>query len=359
MDKRKLIKAVKRVTYLPKNKYLLFYMVNKLVHLFYRLTRSTKVAYPSTIMLELTNHCNLHCTTCPREYAYGKKMDKGYIDFEKAKTIIDEIWPYLDSIGLTGMGETFMYTRINEIVEYIHSKNKGIIISLSTNAMIPDFIQRVKPVINKVDTIQISIDGLNDVYEAIRINADFALFHNNVTQLVKLCKETDTVLLFNMVVTQENYHHMYPSLEYAQKAGIRYVRFSLFNLAAVTDIDVDYYSFYKSDQFLREYTRVRNAKKNFKEIEVTYWDFNSKNEFKKCLFPWTHFYICWNGYIPPCCAKPFPKELHFGDVFNSGVMNILNGKPFRKFRKLWYMNQAPDFCRKCHYINFEPIEEQK
>jgi len=44
---------------------------------FLRRNGSTKVPFPSSIMLEVTNHCNLGCITCPREYAYGDTMAKG------------------------------------------------------------------------------------------------------------------------------------------------------------------------------------------------------------------------------------------------------------------------------------------
>ena len=135
MDKRKLSKAIKRLVNLPKGKYLFLYTVNKIKHFYFKAIKSTKVAYPSTIMLELTNYCNLACTTCPREYGYGKQMDKGNMSLQSAKEIIDEVWPYLDSIGLTGMGETFLYKEIGEIVNYIKNRNKGIIISVSTNAV--------------------------------------------------------------------------------------------------------------------------------------------------------------------------------------------------------------------------------
>ena len=168
MNKRSLRKAVKRIIYLPKNKYLILYLINKLNSFWLKLIKSKKVPYPSTIMLELTNHCNLACTTCPREYEYGKQMDKGNIQLDQAKKIIDELWPYLDSVGLTGMGETFLFKEIEELVHYIKSKNKGIIISISTNAVLPNFIEKASSVIRKIDTIQISIDGLNKVYENIR-----------------------------------------------------------------------------------------------------------------------------------------------------------------------------------------------
>ena len=124
MNRRRLKKALKRAYYLPQNKFLSSYLKNKVKHFFYKISKSTKVAYPSTLMIELTNHCNLSCTICPREYQYGKDMDKGRMSIELAKKIIDEKIPYLDSIGLTGMGETFMYSNLLEIVNYIKSKNR-------------------------------------------------------------------------------------------------------------------------------------------------------------------------------------------------------------------------------------------
>lgn len=350
MNRRRIEKALNRLLYLPKNKFLILYINNKIKHFYLKLIKSKKVAYPSTIMLELTNHCNLACTTCPREYDYGKAMDKGNMTVGQAKKIIDEIWPYLDSIGLTGMGETFIYKEIEEIVDYIKQKNKGIIISVSTNAMLPNFIQLVSRVINKIDTIQISIDGLGDVYESIRKKANFEDLDKNLKLLVESCKGTKTTLMLNMVVTKENYYQMHDLVSYADNIGIRYLDFSLFNLAAVTNIDSLYYQFYNSEEFT-------NATKRLKEISeqtfkvTTNYNFMPDKGFQKCPFPWTHFYICWNGFITPCCAKPFPKELNFGNVFDNNLINVLNSKKYKNFRELWFENKTPDFCEKCNFTS--------
>ncbi|TCO09165.1 radical SAM protein [Natronoflexus pectinivorans] len=355
MNKRKIRKAIKRIKYLPRNKYLFKYLGNKLKHFYYKATKSKKVAYPSTIMLELTNHCNLHCTTCPREYDYGKKMDKGKMQISQAKTVIDELWPYIDSIGLTGMGETFLYKDIEEIVDYIKSKNKGIIISVSTNAMLPDFIDIVKPIVDKIDTIQISIDGLGEKYEKIRIGASFNALQENLKSLSDLCKNSETTLMLNMVVTKENYTCMAPLVRFSEDINIEFLDFTLFNLASVTKIDRNYYQFYKSEEFkiaLKELDRVADSS-DF--VTVTNRNFSTDNSFQKCPFPWTHFYICWNGFVTPCCAKPFPKECNFGNVFESGVMNILNGKKIQAWRQLWFNNETPKFCDKCHFIDIEPV----
>ncbi|MEA4841124.1 MAG: radical SAM protein [Bacteroidales bacterium] len=356
MNKRKLRKAIRRLMHLPRGKFFVLYFANKIKHFYLKLIKSTKVAYPSTIMLELTNHCNLACTTCPREYDYGKSMDKGNMNAESAKKIIDEIWPYLDSIGLTGMGETFIYKDIEDIVNYIKKKNKGIVISVSTNAVLPNFLQSATPLLGKIDTIQISIDGLENVYEQIRKKSNFKLLDENLRKLVKLASNTDTDIMLNMVVTKENYHHMSLLVEYAKVIGIKYVDFTLFNLVSVTDIEQSYYNFYESVEFQKSVEDLENTIKNVPEVLVNERNFKTDNSFQKCPFPWTHFYISWDGYMPPCCAKPFPKELNFGNVNNKKVIDILNSNEYKDFRNLWFKNCPPDFCYKCHFIDIKPIK---
>lgn len=355
MNKRRLKKAIVRILNLPKSKYLFFYIYNKFRSFYLKSIKSTKVAYPSTIMLELTNNCNLACTTCPREYDYGKAMDKGKMDVESAKKIIDELWPYLDSIGLTGMGETFLYKEIEDIVGYIKKKNKGIIISVSTNAVLPNFIALVSKIIGKIDTIQISIDGLGNVYENIRKNSSFQTLDNNLRLLSKMSINSGTDLMLNMVVTKENYSQMPLLIKYTEEIGIKYMDFTLFNLASVTNIDRSYYDFYKSSGFFNVLSELEETIIKTPKVTVTERNFKTDNSFQKCPFPWTHFYICWNGFITPCCAKPFPKELNFGNVFNNTVLNVLNSDSFREFRLLWFENKAPAFCDKCNFIDIEPI----
>ena len=350
MDKRRISKAFIRLLNLPRNKYLFFYITNKITHFYLKYNKSLKVSYPSTIMIELTNQCNLACTICPREYDFGKAMDKGNMTVVQAKNIIDEVWPYLDSIGLTGMGETFIYKDIVEIVDYIKLKNKGIIISVSTNAMLPNFIEIVSKLVNKIDTIQISIDGLGNVYESIRKKASFKTLENNLQQLVELCKGTKTTLMLNMVVTKENYFQMPDLVKFADKLGIEYMDFSQLNLAAVTNIDSSYYEFYRSDEFSNVTSKLEIECSNSKNVTTNY-NFKTETGFQKCPFPWSHYYICWNGYIAPCCAKPFPKELNFGNVFDNKVIEVLNSKNYFTFRKLWFENKTPDFCNKCHFTS--------
>ncbi len=351
MNKRKLKKILKRIYYLPLNKKFPLYIANKIKYFYYKYTKSTKVAYPSTIMLELTNRCNLACTICPREYEYGKNMDEGSMDTAQAKRVIDEIYPYLDSIGLTGMGETFLYKNLQEIVDYIKNKNKGIIISVSTNAVLPNFIENVKKVIDKIDTIQISIDGINEIYNAIRINSNFSALDKNIKLLAEMCRNTSTDLMLNMVVTKENYTAMSDLVKYADKTGVNYINFTLFNLASVTNIPVSYYQFYQTQDFKCAVEELNKTITNTKNVLVTNKNFQTESGFQKCPFPWTHFYISQDGYVPTCCAKPFPKEKQFGNIKHEKLINILNNEEFVNWRKFWFNSTTPDFCQKCYYVS--------
>ncbi len=357
MTKRKIKKAIKRLRKLPRGTAFFQYLSNKGKHFWMKASKSTKVAQPSTIMLELSAHCNIHCTVCPREYDYGKKMDQGFMDKEMAMKVIDENWAYLDSIGLTGMGETFLYRDIEEIVDYIRSKNKGIVISVSTNACAPKTLEYAGVLKDKIDTVQVSIDGLHETYNRIRIGSEFEKFSQNLKALSEMLKGSQTDLMLNMVVTKENYHQMAGMTSFAHEMGIPFLNFTLFNLASVTGIEKEYYDFYVSEEFLKARKELEAAKAGYPSVEVTFWDHNKKNGFRNCPFPWTHFYICWNGEVAPCCAKPFPKEMSFGNAFEKPLMEILNNEKYRNFRKMWFNNQTHPFCRKCHFIDLPRADQ--
>jgi radical SAM protein with 4Fe4S-binding SPASM domain len=298
-------------------------------------------------MIELTNRCNLRCITCAREYELGKQMDKGFMDFEHFKKIIDEACPYLDSVGLTGLGETLLYKDIIRAAEYIRQKNKGIVISISTNAHTNNFREQVIQLIPLVDTVQISIDGLDEIYEKVRINAHFNTFHENLRTIVKLAHGTTTDIMFNMVVLKENYFQIADVLHFAHQEGIRYVNVTPINLVALPELNTGYLKFFDSPEFLKEWHKAQVMARNYPEIEFTYPNFKKNTHRRMCRYPWNYFYISWDGYMPPCCAKPFPKELNFGNVFDDGLINVLNSKKFRDFRKIWLEKNIPSFCERC------------
>ncbi len=356
INSRRIKKAIRRLKSLPGGINFFRYTSNKIYAWYLKRIGSTKVAHPSSIMLEVTNHCNLKCITCPREYQYGEDMDKGFMDIKQLKKVIDEVYPYVDSIGLTGLGETLMYKQLPEALKYIRSKNKGIITTISINAHLPNSIEIVKSIADDLDTLQISMDGVGETYENVRLRGEFKLFYDNVKAIVEYCKDKRADVMFNFVAIKENYFNMAEVVEAASELGVDYINITPFNVAAVTAHDISYYDFFHSEAFKNELQRAKDKADELKNVELTLWDVKSKNEFKKCHLPWGHFYISWDGYATPCCAKPFPKELNFGHVFEDGLLKCLNSPGYRQFRQLWYENKTPQFCEKCHMVDLKPID---
>lgn len=345
-----------RLRNLPQGINFFKYCFNKGNGLLLKAAKSTKVPFPSSIMLEVTNHCNLACITCPREYAYGDAMAKGTIDLDAMFRVIDEVAPYIDSIGLTGLGETLLYKKLEETLQYIKGRNKGIQTFISTNAHIPNadtYIERIAPYLN---TVQISIDGVNKIYETVRRKSDYSVFIATTKKIADVCKKHQVDLMFNFVAIKENYTQMKDVVKIAAELGVRNVNITPVNLAGITSWSTEYYELFYGDDFRNELKEAQHTAQRSGIVELSVWDVKKKNEFKKCHLPWNHFYISWDGWMTPCCAKPFPKELNFGNVFQTSLMTCLNSPEYRNFRQLWFDNTTPDFCKKCHVVDLKPLE---
>lgn len=355
-NKRRMRKAWHRVRHLPRGLDLLRYGGNKVNAAWLRARGSTRVAHPSSIMLEVTNHCNLKCITCPREYQYGEEMAKGFMPIERLKQVVDEVYPYVDSIGLTGLGETLMYKQLEEAVAYIRGKSPGIITFISINAHLPKCVEIAGRLADHLDTIQISMDGVGDVYEQVRLRSDYNTFYDNVKAICEVARGKRAEVMFNFVAVKENYHTMAEVVEAAADLGVDFVNVTPFNVASVTAHDVSYYDFFRTDAFKREVVRAKEAADRRGNVTLTIWDVKTPPGFRKCHLPWSHFYISWDGWMTPCCAKPFPKELNFGNVFEEGLMTCLNKPEYRQFRQMWYDNETPEFCRKCHMVDMPAVE---
>lgn len=305
--------------------------------------------YPTGLMLELGNRCNLHCIICPREYVYGKQMNQGFMPLDKAKSIIDEIYPYLDSIGLTGLGETFLYPHFAEIVHYIKQKRKSIQITISTNANFVGFTDKIIPLLPYLDSVQFSVDGVDKVYETIRPNTDFSIIRDNIRAVVQAAKHTE--LMINTVITKETYTDLTNVLRFADEVGIHNVNFNRINLASIPEKRNEYTDFFTGEAYQAVVRQLNTLKVEYPGMTFGGYRTEGTPGFQECTFMWKHQYITWDGYLVPCCAKPFPKELQFGNVFEEGVMNVLNGKRIQEFRRLWQKNITPDFCKYCNTIH--------
>lgn len=97
----------------------------RLVKLFYHYRKkSTKLPYlPVRLWVELTSYCNYKCVMCPNKDL--KKEDKGFMEIELFKKIVDEAQDFIFDINLAHRGESMLHPQLIEAIEYA-KKKKGV-----------------------------------------------------------------------------------------------------------------------------------------------------------------------------------------------------------------------------------------
>ena len=127
---------------------------------------------PIHLTLFLTKRCNARCPFC-----FYLSADN-YASAEAAELTLDEIKKVSSSMGnllwlaLSG-GELFLRKDLYEIVKVFYEQNKPAIILLPTNGLLTDVIRNqaeriLKLCKNSVVTIKLSLDGPEEVHDAIR-----------------------------------------------------------------------------------------------------------------------------------------------------------------------------------------------
>lgn len=97
-------------------------------------TTSGTTRHPLSIQIELTNHCNVSCTCCPREKL---QRPKGYMDLELFRKIIAEAAELgIKRVHLYLHGEPLLHPHLIDMIRFVKRHRIGI--SLATNGMLLD-----------------------------------------------------------------------------------------------------------------------------------------------------------------------------------------------------------------------------
>ncbi len=140
---------------------------------------------PHVVDLELTNDCNMSCPHCLRN---SMRRPVGYMDFDLATKIIDEISSYAYCfLRFVGLGEPALHPRMSDILDYV--KKKRIKVELTTNGT---FLNAFSPeqILNwSIDIIGVSIDGWNESsYARLRAEGHYKELRRKVTALYEAKK---------------------------------------------------------------------------------------------------------------------------------------------------------------------------
>ena len=92
-------------------------------------------------------------------------------------------------------------------------------------------------------------------------------------------------------------------------------------------------------------SKAKDIRFSYYKLDSNTWTQEETNH--PCWFLWSYPYITWDGYVTPCCARPFPKEFNFGNVFETNFRKIWNSKKYRDFRQSFKSREISEICIGC------------
>lgn len=291
---------------------------------------------PRSIMLILTNSCDLDCIMCYQDKKTVKNIDKKVVDI-----VLDNL-QYLEKIVWQG-GEVLILPYFREILlKTIEFPKIHQIITTNFQNAGEEIIELMTK--NNIHLI-VSIDGaVKETYEKIRIGASFDNLEKNLKKINNYIMKykSKMSLQINFLVMKSNYKEIPDIVDFAYKYKFSIVVFLRCvtdneNLKITEEYEKDIENYIKqADIKAREYnikiidvfSEFNDAVCNGRETE------NKKTAADKGLFchlPWYEMTVQEDNAVKPHCTCGYAR-LTNTDKYNN-IYDIWNNEVMQEYRK--------------------------
>ncbi len=283
--------------------------------------------FPSQIIVDVTEICNLACIHCPHpsfkqsEY-YGAKL----LSPELNKKMVDEVREHgvncTQYIRYSSEGEPLTNPHLIEMIGYA-TKYSNVTVTLTTNGTLMNDKKIESLLATGVDVIDISIDAFSpETYAKIRVNGNLEITRSNVINLLKKVRDHSckTKVVVSYVEQPYNQHETQDFENFWKENGANYV-------------------------VIR---RLHSAAGGVKEIAETMRKANQTENRKPCLYPWERILLNPRGYLSFCPAD-WTHGSTVTDYRLTTIKEVWQGKFYQKLRQAHLCNQFENhqFCGQC------------
>ena len=319
---------------------------------------------PVCLYLEVTNRCNLLCTTCPRTYEeLEPPADMSWALF---KSIVDQV-PNLARAVLHGVGEPMLVANLPRMVRYL--KDRGIYVLFNTNGTVLSERNGRALIAAELDELRVSLDAsTRESFKAIRGRDYFNRIIRNVRAFCALQeREGHTKPQVSAWLTglKETVKELPAFVKLAAEIGIREVylqRLVFFDQSAIGKARPDQTLFERLTH--EEATYLQRAEELARSLGITFSASGAASEpglslkriddgapWSLCRRPWSLMYFTANGRALPCCIAPFSQHGYanytLGDATQQTLREIWNGPSYREFRKALLSEKPSPACANC------------
>ncbi len=283
--------------------------------------------FPSQVIIDVTDICNLACAHCPHsEFVKTKYYTACFLDAELSDSAVDEVREHgrgiTQYIRFTGEGEPLLHKRIHEMLAYA-VKNSGTEVSLTTNGTLMNENHVDKLLETRVHVVDISIDAFSpETYAKIRVKGDLEVTRSNVLNLIQRSKHSDsaTKVVVSYIEQPGNIHET-----------------------------ADYERFWKDHG--ADFVVVRRLHSGAGMIDAVADAMRGENDRqirRPCTYPWERIVLNPRGSLSFCPAD-WKHESTVADYRASTIKEVWQGKALRELREAHVSNDYSKhpFCGQC------------
>ncbi len=319
---------------------------------------------PVCLYLEVTNRCNLLCTTCPRTYAeLEPPADMPWALFTR---IVDQV-PGVARAVLHGVGEPMLVKALPKMVRYL--KDRGVYVLFNTNGTVLNEKNGRALIAADLDELRVSLDASTpESFIKVRGKDYFRRILKNVRAFRDLQEREGHArprVSAWLTGLKETVEELPGFVRLAAEIGVKEVY-----LQRLVFFDRDAIGLARPDQALFERTTAEEARHLdaaaalAKSLGLTFSASGAASEpglslsrkrddnpWSMCRRPWTVMYFTANGRALPCCIAPFSQHGYenytLGDATQDDLREIWNGPRYRAFREALLSDQPPQACANC------------
>ena len=187
-------------------------------------------AFPSQVIVDLTEVCNLACIHCPHpEFKKSEHYAARYLDPDLNAKMVEEVRTHgkglTQYIRYTGEGEPLVHPRCYDILEHAVQES-GVLVSLTTNGTIMNEKRIQKLLDSGLDLIDISVDAFTpETYAKVRVNGDLNVTRANVQKLLGMVEDSRarTKVIVSFIEQPQNAHEAQDFESFWKDQGAKYV----------------------------------------------------------------------------------------------------------------------------------------
>ncbi len=280
--------------------------------------------FPSQIMVDITEVCNLACIHCPHPFfKVSDHYSKAMLDVNLNKKAVDEVNRYGKNltkyIRYTSNGEPLVHPKSYEMIQYAVD-NSNTKVTLTTNGTLLNEKKMNKLLDTGINLIDVSIDAFeNETYKKVRVGGNLNITKKNVLKIIELRNKINshTKIIVSLVEQKENQNEIENFKKFWSENGA-------------------------DEVLIRElHTHAGTNSYAMNEKKIT------EKDRKPCVYPWERVVLNARGNISFCPTDWFGKSKVI-DYRNATIKEIWSGEFYKDLREQHLScNFSNEFCKKC------------